>query len=97
MSYQMKCSVWDPKQVGYLPDGTPMNRAGNAVNHPENIQPDPHAPGMRSCYLTSLKNMSNIQRDQLDQFFRYLTDLNSTFKKGPHDPCEDLHCLAPSL
>jgi len=31
--------------VGYLPDGTPMNRAGNAVNHPENIQPDPHAPG----------------------------------------------------
>eukprot|EP00913_Durusdinium_trenchii_P032607 g30522.t1 len=31
--------------VGYLPDGTPMNRAGNAINHPENIQPDPHAPG----------------------------------------------------
>lgn len=21
--------------VGYLPDGTPMNRAGNAINHPE--------------------------------------------------------------
>lgn len=20
--------------VGYLPDGTPMNRAGNAINHP---------------------------------------------------------------
>ena len=31
--------------VGYLPDGTPMNRAGNAVNHPETIQPDPHSPG----------------------------------------------------
>ena len=31
--------------VGYLPDGTPMNRAGNAINHPENIQPDPHTPG----------------------------------------------------
>jgi len=31
--------------VGYLPDGTPMNKAGNAVNHPENIQPDPHADG----------------------------------------------------
>ena len=30
---------------GYLPDGTPMNRAGNAINHPENIQPDPHTPG----------------------------------------------------
>jgi len=31
--------------VGYLPDGTPMNRAGNAVNHPETIGPDPHTPG----------------------------------------------------
>jgi len=31
--------------VGYLPDGTPMNKAGNCMNHPENIQPDPHAPG----------------------------------------------------
>jgi len=31
--------------VGYLPDGTPLNKAGNCMNHPENIQPDPHAPG----------------------------------------------------
>ncbi|CAJ1458426.1 unnamed protein product [Effrenium voratum] len=31
--------------VGYLPDGTPMNRAGNAINHPESIQPDLHNPG----------------------------------------------------
>lgn len=31
--------------VGYLPDGTPMNKAGNCMNHPENIGPDPHAPG----------------------------------------------------
>jgi len=31
--------------VGYLPDGTPMNKAGNCLNHPENIGPDPHAPG----------------------------------------------------
>ena len=31
--------------IGYLPDGTPLNRAGNAINHPENIQPDSHAPG----------------------------------------------------
>ena len=31
--------------VGYLPDGTPLNKAGNCVNHPENIQPDPHTPG----------------------------------------------------
>jgi len=31
--------------VGYLPDGTPMNMAGNCINHPERIQPDPHTPG----------------------------------------------------
>merc|ERR1712203_935577 len=31
--------------VGYLPDGTPMNRAGNAVNHPETIGPDSHMAG----------------------------------------------------
>ena len=28
-----------------MPDGTPMNRAGNAINHPETIGPDPHTPG----------------------------------------------------
>ncbi|CAE7849840.1 rbcL [Symbiodinium necroappetens] len=31
--------------VGYLPDGTALNRAGNAINHPETIGPDRHAPG----------------------------------------------------
>ncbi|CAK9114805.1 Chloroplast stem-loop binding protein of 41 kDa b [Durusdinium trenchii] len=31
--------------VGYLPDGTPMHSAGNAMNHPETIGPDPHSPG----------------------------------------------------
>eukprot|EP00435_Cladocopium_sp_Y103_P030052 s1015_g7.t1 len=31
--------------VGYLPDGTPMNKAGNAMNHPERIQADPHTNG----------------------------------------------------
>eukprot|EP00438_Fugacium_kawagutii_P021934 Skav207181 [mRNA] locus=scaffold573:810099:810846:- [translate_table: standard] len=31
--------------VGYLPDGTPMNAAGNALNHPETMQPDMHVPG----------------------------------------------------
>ena len=31
--------------IGYLPDGTPMNMAGNCINHPERIQPDPHTPG----------------------------------------------------
>lgn len=43
--------------VGYLPDGTPMNRAGNAVNHPENIAKDSHTPGSalpKSYYLNSI-------------------------------------------
>merc|ERR1712060_376150 len=31
--------------VGYLPDGTAMNGAGNAVNHPETIGPDTHVAG----------------------------------------------------
>ncbi|CAE8591092.1 unnamed protein product [Polarella glacialis] len=31
--------------VGYLPDGTPLNMAGNEVNHPEKIGPDPHKNG----------------------------------------------------
>merc|ERR1711992_21757 len=31
--------------VGFFPDGTPYNRAGNSVNHPELIGPDPHMPG----------------------------------------------------
>ena len=30
---------------GYLLDGTPLNMAGNNINHPENIGPDPHVPG----------------------------------------------------
>mmetsp|Transcript_62004 Transcript_62004/g.138444 ORF Transcript_62004/g.138444 Transcript_62004/m.138444 type:complete len:235 (-) Transcript_62004:164-868(-) len=43
--------------VGYLPDGTPLNRAGNAINHPENIQPDSHAPGSplpRANFMNSI-------------------------------------------
>ena len=28
-----------------MPDGTAMNRAGNCINHPETIGPDPHTPG----------------------------------------------------
>merc|ERR1711972_16897 len=31
--------------VGYLPDGTPMNKAGNLINHPETIGPDPAVVG----------------------------------------------------
>merc|ERR1712087_331754 len=31
--------------VGYLPDGTPMNKAGNCNNHPENQGPDLHKDG----------------------------------------------------
>ncbi|OLQ08562.1 Ribulose bisphosphate carboxylase, chloroplastic [Symbiodinium microadriaticum] len=43
--------------VGYLPDGTPLNRAGNAINHPENIGPDSHAPGSplpRAIFVNSV-------------------------------------------
>ncbi|CAJ1410364.1 unnamed protein product [Effrenium voratum] len=39
------CDLEYTNDVGYLPDGTPMNRAGNAINHPESIQPDLHNPG----------------------------------------------------
>merc|ERR1712141_163993 len=31
--------------VGYFPDGTAYNLAGNSVNHPEEIGPDPHTVG----------------------------------------------------
>merc|ERR1712062_280153 len=31
--------------IGYFPDGTPMNTAGNAMNHPESIGPDLHQTG----------------------------------------------------
>merc|ERR1712178_157928 len=31
--------------VGYFPDGTAYNMAGNEVNHPENIAPDRHLAG----------------------------------------------------
>merc|ERR1712151_1402118 len=31
--------------VGYLPDGPPMNKAGNLINPPETIGPDPHVAG----------------------------------------------------
>ena len=39
------CDLEFSNDIGYLPDGTPLNMAGNAINHPENIQPDSHAPG----------------------------------------------------
>merc|ERR1712190_173975 len=39
------CQLEFGNDVGYLPDGTPMNKAGNDVNHPEMMRPDPHVPG----------------------------------------------------
>jgi len=39
------CDLEFSNDIGYLPDGTPLNRAGNAINHPENIGPDSHTPG----------------------------------------------------
>merc|ERR1719471_968346 len=43
--------------VGYLPDGTPMHKAGNLNNHPERQGPDPHTPG--SPLLPPLKGFVN--------------------------------------
>ncbi|CAE7353411.1 rbcL, partial [Symbiodinium pilosum] len=47
--YELKRDVYADLEfsndIGYLPDGTPMNRAGNAINHPETIGPDMHTPG----------------------------------------------------
>ena len=43
--------------VGYLPDGTAMNRAGNAINHPERIGVDKHiagAPLPRAKFVNSV-------------------------------------------
>ena len=45
------CAGWPlPKamfanDVGYLPDGTPMNKAGNMDNHPGRAAAVPRAPG----------------------------------------------------
>jgi hypothetical protein len=39
----IEATYWN--DAGYLPDGTPMNRAGNHINHPENIGPDLHIDG----------------------------------------------------
>jgi len=43
--------------IGYLPDGTPLNTAGNGVNHPERVGPDPHRNG--SPLLPPLKGFVN--------------------------------------
>merc|ERR1740138_1346624 len=32
-------------EIGYFPDGTALNKAGNAMNHPETIGPDLHKDG----------------------------------------------------
>ncbi|CAJ1410363.1 unnamed protein product [Effrenium voratum] len=43
--------------VGYLPDGTPMHKAGNAINHPERVGADPHVDGSelpRGHFLNSV-------------------------------------------
>jgi ribulose-bisphosphate carboxylase large chain len=44
-------------EVGYLPDGTPLNKAGNGENHPERIGRDLHVSGSplpTSYYLNSI-------------------------------------------
>merc|ERR1712007_97263 len=52
--------------VGYLPDGTPMNRAGNDVNHPETIRPDPHVSGSdlpRALFVNDINHPERIGPD----------------------------------
>merc|ERR1712137_1251154 len=39
------CELVFGNDVGYLPDGTPMNKAGNMNNHEGMAGPDPHTPG----------------------------------------------------
>mmetsp|Transcript_54871 Transcript_54871/g.178252 ORF Transcript_54871/g.178252 Transcript_54871/m.178252 type:complete len:128 (-) Transcript_54871:63-446(-) len=39
------CQLQFGNDVGYLPDGTAMNKAGNDINHPGSLRPDPHKEG----------------------------------------------------
>merc|ERR1712203_615612 len=39
------CELVFGNDVGYLPDGTAMHKAGNMNNHPEMACPDPHVAG----------------------------------------------------
>ncbi|CAE8588200.1 unnamed protein product [Polarella glacialis] len=44
-------------EVGYCPDGTAMNLAGNETNHPEKIKKDMHTPGAtlpKSFYMNAV-------------------------------------------
>eukprot|EP00933_Yihiella_yeosuensis_P031617 TRINITY_DN251_c0_g1_i12.p1 TRINITY_DN251_c0_g1~~TRINITY_DN251_c0_g1_i12.p1 ORF type:complete len:793 (-),score=239.88 TRINITY_DN251_c0_g1_i12:372-2675(-) len=44
-------------EVGYLPDGTAINKAGNCNNHPQNVGPDLHRAGSelpKAYYLNSI-------------------------------------------
>jgi len=46
--------------IGYFPDGTPYNQAGNEINHPENMKADPHTPGSplpRAIFINSVGYM----------------------------------------
>merc|ERR1712003_31347 len=39
------CELVFGNDVGYLPDGTPMHKAGNMNNHEGMVPADPHTPG----------------------------------------------------
>jgi len=56
-SAESQCDLEFVNNVGYLPDGTAMNTAGNGVNHPEVVAPDPHVPGSplpRAVYVNDV-------------------------------------------
>jgi len=52
-SKNIEGTYWN--EVGYLPDGTPMNAAGNSMNHPERMGPDTHKAGsaLPTSYYTN--------------------------------------------
>ncbi|CAE7227674.1 rbcL, partial [Symbiodinium sp. KB8] len=66
--------------VGYLPDGTPMNRAGNAINHPENMGPDSHEwEGMKQTTPIISGGMNALR---LPAFFENLGHSNVILTAG---------------
>lgn len=74
-----------------------MNRAGNAMNHPENLQPDPHTDGTSAgltlqCLLSSLSEKIIWTENSHSLTFGAPTSDSSTFSFA-----KDLRCPAHSL
>ena len=87
--------------AGYLPDGTPMNRAGNAVNHPETIGPDPHTPGSplpRAEFVNSIGYLPDgtaMNAAGLEGFEWWIAS-GREWRQDWIDGCENLQKLLPN-